>query len=432
MPLGRDLVEAAADVSLVARARRRPLRRVRAVIAGLLVATVAVVLARVLLGEYTVTLVDFARILRGETIEAAPGASFIVMEAKLPRALIGALAGGAFGAAGAMFQTTLRNPLASPDIIGISLGASAAAVIALTFFDAQGLVVPLAALAGAVAVSVVMYFVARGTSFAGQRMVLVGIGIAALALQGRVEPDAVPGAVQPPAKLDVLDEVPAPVRIKAADRVERRPPHRPAPGPKGVGRPGGAPVHLAVAQVDVEADQARLGRPVVVAAEHGSDGPVAQGRLDAAAHVGRRKHVRVDEEQHVRPASRTRAGIPCPRRPGVRAQADEARAMPFRRFRHLRAGRRVVHDDDLPRAKPCIEQGRQTARKQVGPAEGGNDRANIRHSAHNGRDQAEQQARERNCLDVASAFTTKPKDQPCARQDSNLRPSRYERPALTN
>ena len=182
MPPGRDgdRAVAAADVALVARARRRPLRRVRLVIGLLLALTVAVVLARVLLGEYTVSLVDFVHILLGERLEAAPGASFIVMEAKLPRALIGALAGAAFGAAGAMFQTTLRNPLASPDIIGISLGASAAAVIALTFFDAQGIALPVAALAGAVGVSLVMYLVARGTSFAGQRMVLVGIGIAAL------------------------------------------------------------------------------------------------------------------------------------------------------------------------------------------------------------------------------------------------------------
>ena len=80
-----------------------------------------------------------------------------------------------------MFQTTLRNPLASPDIIGISLGASAAAVIALTFLDAQGLWLPAAALRrrGRPS-SLLMYAVGRGTSLAGQRMVLVGIGVAAL------------------------------------------------------------------------------------------------------------------------------------------------------------------------------------------------------------------------------------------------------------
>jgi iron complex transport system permease protein len=138
------------------------------------------VLVRVLLGDYLVAITDLVAILRGDTLPHAPGASFIVMEAKLPRAVIGALAGLAFGAAGAMFQTTLRNPLASPDVIGISLGASAAAVVALTFLDAQGVWLPAAALAGAVTVSLLMYAVGRGTVLAGQRMVLVGIGVAAL------------------------------------------------------------------------------------------------------------------------------------------------------------------------------------------------------------------------------------------------------------
>jgi len=171
---------APADLARVVRARRRPARRVRLAIAALAVAAVAAVLVRVLLGDYVVALADLWPILRGETLPDAPGASFIVMEAKLPRALVGLLAGAAFGAAGAMFQTTLRNPLASPDIIGISLGASAAAVVALTFLDAQGIWLPAAALLGALAVSLLMYAVGRGTALAGQRMVLVGIGVAAL------------------------------------------------------------------------------------------------------------------------------------------------------------------------------------------------------------------------------------------------------------
>jgi iron complex transport system permease protein len=168
------------DLVRVCRARRRPLRRARVVIAVLAVVVLAAVLVRVLLGDYVVALADLLPILRGETLANAPGASFIVMEAKLPRALLGALTGMAFGASGAMFQTTLRNPLASPDIIGVSLGASAAAVIALTFLDAQGIWLPVAALAGALAVSLLMYAVGRGAALAGQRMVLVGIGIAAL------------------------------------------------------------------------------------------------------------------------------------------------------------------------------------------------------------------------------------------------------------
>ena len=168
------------DLARVRRARRRPVLRVRLVVAALALAALGAGLVRVLLGDYAVALADLVPILRGQTLPDAPGASFIVMEAKLPRALVGLLAGLAFGASGAMFQTTLRNPLASPDIIGISLGASAAAVVALTFLDAQGLWLPAAALAGALAVSLLMYAVGRGTALAGQRMVLVGIGVAAL------------------------------------------------------------------------------------------------------------------------------------------------------------------------------------------------------------------------------------------------------------
>ena len=51
-----------------------------------------------------------------------PGASFTVGELRLPRAVLAVLAGFAFGIAGVTFQTMLRNPLASPDIIGISVG----------------------------------------------------------------------------------------------------------------------------------------------------------------------------------------------------------------------------------------------------------------------------------------------------------------------
>ncbi|NUO91280.1 MAG: iron ABC transporter permease [Dermatophilaceae bacterium] len=171
---------ASSDVDRVRRARRRPARRVQVVLAVLTAAALGAVLVRVLLGDYVVALADLVPILRGETLPNAPGASFIVLEAKLPRAVIGALAGLAFGASGAMFQTSLRNPLASPDIVGISLGASAAAVIALTFLDAQGIWLPAAALAGALAVSLLMHAVGRGTVLAGQRMVLVGIGVAAL------------------------------------------------------------------------------------------------------------------------------------------------------------------------------------------------------------------------------------------------------------
>jgi iron complex transport system permease protein len=169
------------DVAAVRRARARTVRRQRLVVGGLWVALLLAFGARVLLGDYTVTIPDFFRILTGTDI---PGATYIVMESKLPRALMGVLVGAAFGMAGAIFQTTLRNPLASPDIIGISFGASAAAVVAIVLLGMQGGAVSTAAVIGAVGVAVVVRWTA-GPS-AGQRLVLVGIGVAA-ALQALIQ-----------------------------------------------------------------------------------------------------------------------------------------------------------------------------------------------------------------------------------------------------
>ena len=160
------------------RAARKQGRRRRVLVPSLLAAAVLVLFAvYVLLGTYTFTVPDFFRILFGEQI---PGASYILMESKLPRAVIGTLIGVAFGISGAVFQTLLRNPLASPDVIGISYGASASAVGAIVLFGATGTTVSLVALIGALAVALAIYLLARRGGVAGYRLVLVGIGFAAV------------------------------------------------------------------------------------------------------------------------------------------------------------------------------------------------------------------------------------------------------------
>ncbi|HYH76217.1 MAG TPA: iron chelate uptake ABC transporter family permease subunit, partial [Arthrobacter sp.] len=144
----------------------------------------------VLLGSYTVTIPDFFKILIAHLSggERIPGASFIVMENKLPRAVIGIMIGTAFGLSGGLFQTMLRNPLASPDVIGISYGASAAAVTAIVVFGATGPAVSAAALVGALGIAALIYAISRGPSLgtgggggnaAGSRLILAGVGIAA-------------------------------------------------------------------------------------------------------------------------------------------------------------------------------------------------------------------------------------------------------------
>lgn len=166
------------------------LRRVLSPTFFLGLAVVVIFAVYVLLGSYTVTIPDFFTIVVNHLTggEKIPGASFIVMEHKLPRAVVGTMIGIAFGLAGALFQTMLRNPLASPDIIGISYGASAAAVTAIVIFGASGAVVSGAALGGALGVAAIIYAISRGGTgagggsrgnAAGNRLILAGVGIAA-------------------------------------------------------------------------------------------------------------------------------------------------------------------------------------------------------------------------------------------------------------
>lgn len=109
-----------------------------------------------------------------------PGASFTVGTLRLPRAVLALAAGAALGAAGVTFQTMLRNPLASPDIIGISAGASAAAVIGLVVLHLDEAVVSGLAILAALATATVIYLLAYRDGVLGTRLILIGIGISAM------------------------------------------------------------------------------------------------------------------------------------------------------------------------------------------------------------------------------------------------------------
>ncbi|NED59225.1 iron chelate uptake ABC transporter family permease subunit, partial [Micromonospora aurantiaca] len=120
---------------------------------------------------------DVVRVVLGEQV---PGASFTVGRLRLPRAVLAVVAGFSFGLAGVTFQTMLRNPLASPDIIGISAGAGAAASIAIVVFSLGGTQVSVFAIAAAIGVAVLMYVLAFRDGVAGTRLILIGIGVAAI------------------------------------------------------------------------------------------------------------------------------------------------------------------------------------------------------------------------------------------------------------
>lgn len=162
----------------VYRAARRTVRYRNATVCSTL-AVVLVVVAGIAMsvGSYGLGPSELARTLVG-------GGSaldrFIVFDVRLPRLLMGALAGAALGMSGALLQTLLRNPLASPDLMGISGGASVAAVLATTTFGLSGASVPLCAFLGALAIAGMLIVSACRDSTASYRLILTGVALAFL------------------------------------------------------------------------------------------------------------------------------------------------------------------------------------------------------------------------------------------------------------
>lgn len=120
---------------------------------------------------------DVMRVLLGENV---PGANFTVGQLRLPRAILSVLAGLCFGLGGVAFQTMLRNPLASPDIIGISSGASAAAVFAIVVLSMSGPAVSIFAVISGLGIALLVYGLSFRNGVAGTRLILVGIGVSAM------------------------------------------------------------------------------------------------------------------------------------------------------------------------------------------------------------------------------------------------------------
>ncbi|HSA50036.1 MAG TPA: iron chelate uptake ABC transporter family permease subunit [Yinghuangia sp.] len=158
--------------------------RVRVVLANsaLLSVGFAVLVTSLCLGTYSNLPVD--QVLGALFGFGPDDQELVVRELRLPRALTAILVGVAFALAGAVFQAVTRNPLASPDLIGISAGAGTGAISAILFggVTAAGAGtyggVPFGALCGALATAGAIYvFAYRGGTITGYRFVLVGLAV---------------------------------------------------------------------------------------------------------------------------------------------------------------------------------------------------------------------------------------------------------------
>lgn len=119
---------------------------------------------------------------------------FLVLELRLPRTLTGLLVGAALGLSGAILQAITRNPLASPDFLGCITDASAAAVAVIVLGGSYGAVGATLAMVG-VPIAARVYALAWRRGIAGYRLVLVGVGIDAVAraIISSYDSDVTPG-----------------------------------------------------------------------------------------------------------------------------------------------------------------------------------------------------------------------------------------------
>jgi len=165
------------DVAQVARARAASRRRHLRVTAALVVGAVAAFWAGLALGDVVASNAEVWGALFGG---GEGGIVNVVRNIRLPRAVAAVLVGAGLGLSGAVFQSLTRNPLASPDILGITAGASTAAVLAIVWFSAPGSRVAVWAVAGASVAVLAIYGLAWRKGLSIYRLVLVGVGIGAV------------------------------------------------------------------------------------------------------------------------------------------------------------------------------------------------------------------------------------------------------------
>ncbi|MGW3288889.1 FecCD family ABC transporter permease [Streptomyces sp. NPDC001002] len=128
-------------------------------------------------GDFPISAGDVLKTLAGN---GDAGQEFIVNELRLPRVLVGLLVGASLGLGGALFQAVTRNPLGSPDVLGLSQGATAGALVMIVLFSGSAGQVTMGALVGGLATGLAIYLLAWKRGVHGYRLVLVGIGVSAI------------------------------------------------------------------------------------------------------------------------------------------------------------------------------------------------------------------------------------------------------------
>ena len=143
----------------------------------LLIAVIACMIISLIWGSTPVSLTEIWRTLWSD--ELTDTASQIIWNIRLPRNIVAALVGACLAVSGAILQAVMKNPLADPQIVGVSSGAGLAGVIVLILFPGYDYIVPLVAFLGAMGAALMVYALAWKNGVRPSRIILAGVAVAA-------------------------------------------------------------------------------------------------------------------------------------------------------------------------------------------------------------------------------------------------------------
>ncbi|AUY38298.1 MULTISPECIES: iron-enterobactin ABC transporter permease [Leclercia] len=151
----------------------------RLVLSCLLLMLVSLAVAVFSLRSGAVTL-DFTQVFNALTGSAPRNITMVVTEWRLPRVIMALLVGAALGISGAIFQSLMRNPLGSPDVMGFNTGAWSGVLVAMVLFGQHLTAITLAAMAGGILTSLIVWALAWRDGIETFRLIIIGIGMRAM------------------------------------------------------------------------------------------------------------------------------------------------------------------------------------------------------------------------------------------------------------
>lgn len=123
---------------------------------------------------------EFSQVLSALWGDAAKSITMVVTEWRLPRVLMALLVGAALGVSGAIFQSLMRNPLGSPDVMGFNTGAWSGVLVAMVLYGQHLTAIALAAMAGGILTSLIVWLLAWRDGIDTFRLIIIGIGVRAM------------------------------------------------------------------------------------------------------------------------------------------------------------------------------------------------------------------------------------------------------------